>query len=91
VKKDFKRGQFVVREGDPLRNIYIVVKGEFVVTKKITVKCKDKKEEAQCNEAVAKGLQSNLEATLKIKQAGLQQLKLFKPRKRIAKVDNQAT
>ncbi|TNV87944.1 hypothetical protein FGO68_gene15687 [Halteria grandinella] len=76
-KKEYKRGQFVTKESDPLEHVFIIIKGEFEVTKKVTIKCEDKREEALCQEAVSAGQTSNLEAMLRLKNSEQQQLKFF--------------
>lgn len=59
----------MTKEGDPLEHVFIIIKGEFEVTKKVTIKCEDKREEALCKEAVSAGQTSNLEAMLRLKNS----------------------
>lgn len=59
----------MTKEGDASEYVYIIIKGEFEVTKKVTIKCEDKKEQALQQEAVSAGQTSNLEAVLRLKQS----------------------
>ena len=47
TKKHFDRGQVVCREGDPSDRIYIVVKGEFEISKVVEMNKKDKNNEEE--------------------------------------------
>jgi CRP-like cAMP-binding protein len=52
-KRTYSRGQYVVREGDPVTMVYIIRNGEFELQKRLILEAKtNKKEEHQIEEEV---------------------------------------
>jgi CRP-like cAMP-binding protein len=70
AKKEFKRGQALVNEGDPVTSFYIILNGEFEMSKRMAAvhKAKTSKVEGG-SELRVSGQESNLEAMIRSKQA----------------------
>lgn len=52
-KRTYRRGQYVVREGDPVSMVYIIRTGEFELQKRLILEAKpNKKEEHQIEEGI---------------------------------------